>query len=163
MGVAAIIWGWDKSPPLFQMISLDPPTFTMRKVRESVYPLAALCRALCQCFTIKWNPFHLLIERMPKSMKLRTMFSLLLCTKADSHIARACSRSVVIVGQLRSVVWSDAGSGGKAHTPNVQEMVNTAKIKADDLLVWYVFSPRQHGHKNIFFKEEESKSSAGSS
>ena len=56
MGVAAIIWGWDMSPPPFKMISLDPPTFTMRKVRASVCPLATLCIALCQCFIIKSIP-----------------------------------------------------------------------------------------------------------
>ena len=105
MGVAAIILGWDKSPPLFQMISLDPPLLLCGKsVHRSIHSQHSVERCVSASLS---NPFHLLIERMPKSMKLRAMFSLLLCTKAYSHIARTCS-DVLIHLETQSVCFTGA-------------------------------------------------------
>ena len=42
---------------------------------------------------------------------------------------------------------------------NLIDTVDWSIFLADDQLVWYVCSPRQHGTKEFFFKEEESESS----
>ncbi len=71
MDIRATGYEWDKSSPLFKLMSLDPPTFSGQKGSLSYHPLGMIFKAV----SVKY--IHFVTERMLKSMKFHTMVSLL--------------------------------------------------------------------------------------
>lgn len=84
--LASLFPPWASQPLYYHFLKLLVLTLHFYHVdNASIYQLWALFQSAVSVPHRLLNPFFMLIERMPKLMKLHIMFSLLPCTEADWH------------------------------------------------------------------------------